>query len=128
LDILEYCKKKDLLDREQYYLQNLKPLYNILKTSGSLLGFKHSKTSIEKIRNALLGKKRSKSTILQIEKGNIQKISVLVIKNKNGEMRNFSSIRKAAIYINKHPSYISKCIKKDNIYKGQNYLIKPQYQ
>jgi len=128
LDILEYCSSEDLIKREQYYLQNLKPLYNILKTAGSLLGFKHSKASIDSIRNAKLGRKRSQSTILQIEKGNIQAQSVLVINNKTGESRNFSSVRKAAIYINKHPSYISKCIKKDNIYRGENYLIKPHNQ
>lgn len=41
LDILEYCKKQDLLVREQFYIDKLKPGYNILKTSYSSLGFKH---------------------------------------------------------------------------------------
>jgi len=60
LDIIEYCSPKDLINREQYYLQSLKPDYNILKTAGSLLGFKHSEATIEIIRNAKLGKKNHK--------------------------------------------------------------------
>jgi len=31
LEILEYCDPKDLTKREQYYLDLLKPNYNILK-------------------------------------------------------------------------------------------------
>ena len=42
-EILEYCKKVDLIVREQYYLDLLKPEYNILALANSSLGFKHSK-------------------------------------------------------------------------------------
>lgn len=68
LDILEYCCIQDLIAREQYYLNNLNPEHNILKTGGSLLGFKHSETTIEIMRNAKLGKTRSEKAIAQIEK------------------------------------------------------------
>jgi GIY-YIG catalytic domain len=46
LDIIEICKSSDLIEREQYYLDLLKPEYNILKTAGSLLGFKYNKDTI----------------------------------------------------------------------------------
>ena len=36
--ILEYCDKNNLLIREQYYLDTLFPLYNILKNAGNSLG------------------------------------------------------------------------------------------
>lgn len=42
LEILEYCSKDEVLAREQYYLDLLKPEYNILKKAGSSLGFTHS--------------------------------------------------------------------------------------
>ena len=42
LEILEYCEAKKTTGREQYYMDNLKPLYNILKTAGSCLGLNHS--------------------------------------------------------------------------------------
>lgn len=42
LEIFEYCDKSDLIEREQYYFDQLNPVYNILKIAGSLRGFKHS--------------------------------------------------------------------------------------
>ncbi len=42
IEILEYCDTKDLLNREQYYIDLLKPEYNILQKADSSLGFKHS--------------------------------------------------------------------------------------
>lgn len=42
IDILEYCESKDLITREQYYMDLLEPEYNILKKAGSSLGYKHS--------------------------------------------------------------------------------------
>jgi group I intron endonuclease len=38
VDILEYCKLNILIKREQYYIDLLKPKYNICKTAGSRLG------------------------------------------------------------------------------------------
>jgi len=50
LEILEYCAASKCIEREQYYLDHLKPEYNILKVAGSSLGFKHSDVTKEKIR------------------------------------------------------------------------------
>nr|YP_008964996.1 GIY-YIG intron encoded protein [Annulohypoxylon stygium]AHB33555.1 GIY-YIG intron encoded protein [Annulohypoxylon stygium] len=38
LEILEYNEKAKILEREQYYLDRLKPTYNICKVAGSSLG------------------------------------------------------------------------------------------
>ena len=38
LEILEYNEKAKILEREQYYLDILKPTYNICKVAGSSLG------------------------------------------------------------------------------------------
>ena len=56
LDILEYCKPHELIYREQYYMDTLKPEYNILKVAGSVLGFKHSEATKAKLSNNNLGK------------------------------------------------------------------------
>jgi group I intron endonuclease len=45
LEILEYCEPSKVLEREQYYIDLLKPEYNILKTAGSSLGNTHSEDS-----------------------------------------------------------------------------------
>ncbi len=39
------CEINVLIEREQYYLDLLKPEYNILKIAGSMLGFKHSEAT-----------------------------------------------------------------------------------
>lgn len=49
LDILEYCESKLLIVREQYYINLLKPKYNILQTAGSRLGHKLSEYTKMKI-------------------------------------------------------------------------------
>jgi group I intron endonuclease len=50
LEILEYTKPKLLLIKEQYYMDLLKPSYNILPTAGSRLGYKSRPETIEKLR------------------------------------------------------------------------------
>jgi len=49
LEILEYCSPSDAVLREQYYIDLLKPEYNLLKTAGSWLGNKHSEESKAKL-------------------------------------------------------------------------------
>jgi len=50
LDILEYCSQDVLLKREQYYIDLLKPEYNILSIAGSTLGYKHREETLEKFK------------------------------------------------------------------------------
>lgn len=76
LYILEYCDLDILIKREQYYLDLLKPEYNILKVAGSRLGHTASLKTRETISLALLGHKFSKETKL--------KISSALKGNKNG--------------------------------------------
>ena len=40
------------MDREQYYMDLLKPEYNILKTAGSSLGYQHLEEAKKKISEA----------------------------------------------------------------------------
>lgn len=52
LEILEYCEEnKNLIKREQHFLDKFKPEYNILKVAGSSLGFKHSEETLELFKN-----------------------------------------------------------------------------
>lgn len=54
-EILEYCDISVLLEREQYYLDLLKPEYNIEKIAGSSLGLIRSEETKAKISKALKG-------------------------------------------------------------------------
>jgi group I intron endonuclease len=50
LEIMEYYSASLCLEREQYYLDLLKPEYNILKVAGSSTGYKHSLETIGKLK------------------------------------------------------------------------------
>jgi len=45
LEVIEYCDVSVLLERETFYIQTLKPEYNILQSGGSNLGYKHTEES-----------------------------------------------------------------------------------
>ena len=83
LEIIEYCEKSDLIKKEQYYIDLLKPEYNILKIAGSSLGFKHTEESLAKmigeknpmfgkkgVKHPMFGKKLSEETRLKISEKN----------------------------------------------------------
>jgi group I intron endonuclease len=63
-EIIEYVLDLDkLLEREQYYLDlithNKKITYNLCKTAGNMLGFKHTEESKNKMSNSRIGNKNS---------------------------------------------------------------------
>jgi group I intron endonuclease len=77
LDILEYCEVDILIEREQYYLDLLKPEYNILKVANSRLGSKHSlKTralislKLKGVNHPFFGKTLSKEVRMKISESN----------------------------------------------------------
>jgi group I intron endonuclease len=48
--ILEYTTHEELVLREQFYIDQLSPEYNILKLAYSSLGYKHTEESLNKMR------------------------------------------------------------------------------
>jgi group I intron endonuclease len=50
--VFEYCDSKVLISREQFYIDELKPEYNILKVAGSSLGYRHTDESLAKMSEA----------------------------------------------------------------------------
>ena len=75
LEILEYCQPSDTIAREQYYIDLLKPEYNILKIAGSSLGIKRSAETKLKISTYRAGR------ILSLDHKN--KISASMIGRKH---------------------------------------------
>lgn len=56
LDIIEYCDPSLLIQKEQYYIDLLKPEYNILEKAGSRFGTKQSEETKQLISSALKGR------------------------------------------------------------------------
>jgi group I intron endonuclease len=53
--VFEHCEAKDLITREQFYMDRLKPEFNINPTTGSSLGTIHSEETKAKMSEALSG-------------------------------------------------------------------------
>lgn len=142
LEIIEYCKKEETISREQYYIDLLKPEYNILKTAGSSLGYRHREDTIErmktlhlideKVKNnrvkARLGYKASEETRLKNSLATTALIGIPVfIKNINtGQETEYINLTEAAKAIGvsrtavKKALDLNKCLKKIYIISKKN--------
>jgi group I intron endonuclease len=134
LDVLEFCNKDILIEREQYYIDNLKPKYNILKVAGSRLGCKHSPETLLKYKNrklspkSLANLKRAKAGIAPTSP--LRKINQLlatghittVINKETGSIRLYDSIRAAARDLGTNHNTLVNYIKTNRLYKGV-YII-----
>jgi group I intron endonuclease len=150
LEILEYCTPEAAVEREQYYLDLLKPEYNTLLRARSSFGYKHTDESLakmsgeshiffgkthselskQKIRQALLGennpnfaKSISEEQKVQIAHAqpNSFRISVLDLETKTETI--YSSVREGARALNCSTSPLNYNIKTGGKYKGR-YIIK----
>jgi NUMOD1 domain len=104
LEILEYCSLNHLRSREQYYFDKLKPEYNILKTAGSLTGYKHNGITLVEIRKRL--------NKLNLEKG--IKVEIFDLETKIKTI--YDSMRKASEALN--------CAKNTIHYYEKQFLLK----
>lgn len=119
LEILEYCDPTKCIEREQYYLDLLKPELNILKKAGSKLGSKHSEATINKISKSLIGNKRAVG-------GNRNMTPIEVLDTKTGIKTVYSSISHTAkelgVLSSTIRSYFSRKIQSP--FKGRYILTK----
>lgn len=100
LEIIEYCEKEKAVSREQYYMDFLKPEYNILPTAGSSLGFRHSEETLIKMRDRkhteetlikMRGRKNSEETLIKM------RVSALYRKNYEENRKKMSEIHKGKV-------------------------------
>lgn len=100
LEILEYCDPSVLMEREQYYIDLLKPEYNILKIAGSLLGFKHSDSTRERLSKFYTGRIISpevRDKLSNSQKGRVHTAEALVKMSKSKLGRKLSEEHKKNI-------------------------------
>lgn len=104
LEILEYCNKDNLLKREQFYLDNLKPEYNIVEKAGSTLGYKHTEESLKKMRNFIISDLVMAKKRLSTNNATASRRIAILVKNvETGENKQYKSLSEAAkaLYITK---------------------------
>jgi group I intron endonuclease len=67
LEILEICSTDILIEREQFYMDEFKPEYNVLKIAGSSKGHRHSEATKELMSRLAKGRKFTPETILKMK-------------------------------------------------------------
>ena len=120
LEILEYCEQSATILREQYYLDLLKPDYNLFKIAGSSLGHKHSQETKDKISDALKGDKHPRfGKARPVGSGRLSQ-AIEVTDIKNNTTTTYDSMRDAARALNIKLSRISMYFSRDQQkpYKG----------
>ena len=123
LEILEYCDPEMVVEREQYYIDTLKPEYNILTTAGSLKGFKHSEATKKLISETNKNCIVSEETRLKIAETLSKGVKIIVRDNEDGKIQSFVSIRQAAIFLGIQPSYVAKQLRENSFYLGKGFLV-----
>jgi len=133
LEILEYCDKKFVIDREQYYIDLLNPEYNILRKAGSSLGFKHSPETLLKLKSrklsqeALANLKKAKAGVVPSALTKINQLlatghTITVVNKQNNYIKEYSSIRGAARSLGVNHATILNYVNNNKLLKGI-YLI-----
>ena len=127
IEILEYCDPKDLIKREQYYIDLLKPEYNILKIAGSRLGSIHTIESRAKMSSSKAGEKHPMFGKYKPRPEGAgrpyQKIEVIDI--KNNITTRYDSITAAALALNIRKSTISNYLaRNDQKFYKKRYAFK----
>lgn len=73
IDIDDNIKDK-LLKREQFWIDNLKPEYNVLLVAGSNLGYHHTEETKKKISESTTGVKKSEEHAKHIREGQSDRV------------------------------------------------------
>lgn len=125
-EVIEECSIDNLLEREAYYIESLKPPYNVITRGG-----KRSPETIEKMRAAMLGKKQSAETIAK-RKATINEYRKSHPQTNAGHKKkvctdygefgyppaHFDSIKEAANFFGVRPSTVSAAIKRKGKVRG----------
>jgi group I intron endonuclease len=136
LEILKYCSPDECIKWEQFYIDLLKPEYNILTKAGSSLGYKHSVESRANISAFQKGRKKSleeKANISASKMGNSYAKNhpnaqqILVTDLQTGISTSYISIRAAARALNFLPGIITTYFKNNQQkpYKKRYVFTKP---
>lgn len=151
LDIMEYIDlssftdkdqhKKAILEREQYYLDLLKPEYNILKKAGSRLGVKltpeglarmslinkgrkHTPEARLNIGNAHKGRVFSNETKEKIRLAAVSRVGICIKVNDTSTKlyKEFPCRVSTAQHFNISPQTVSRYLNKNKAYKGFTFI------
>lgn len=139
LEVIEFCDSSICIEREQYWLDLLKPKYNSVLIASSNLGYKHRQESKNKMSESKKGNtpwNKGKKIGSNYKKDSFNKRKKTMAKNRtwsgrpkvqiqvtdeNNKKEVFSSISLASKQLNIDVSIISIYSKKNKTYKGYTF-------
>jgi len=141
VSILEYCPIERLAEREQFYMDILKPEYNILKLAYTSQGYSHTAESLELMRGARPHYSPSKEQRLSISQANRGKIlsretRALISKSMSKPiyMYSLNPFKLVSIYtgvvamkkeLKANPTLIKQCCETGKLFRGYRLSYKP---
>lgn len=90
-EILSTCPIEYCLKLEQWFIDNLKPIYNQLPTAGNSLGYKHNQNSLKKLKSQ--NKEYCSKKLYQYNNQQLIKIW-----NSCNEYAKYYNVNRAAVY------------------------------
>ena len=124
LEILEYCNEENILEREQYYMDLLKPEYNIVEIAGSTLGYKHTPESLAKMRDFVLSDEvRNRKALSTVNATAKRRISIIVENLETKTEQEYVSLTEAAAALGVSKTTISQALANNTVIK-KVYRIK----
>lgn len=121
----EALKKEIILKKEQYYLNKYLPVFNINRTAGSILGYKH--TTATKLKFSLIhrGKSYKRTSTVNKTRPLVSNDTIMKLKLRSrgapvcvydtnlNLVKSFTSIKETAKFVGLSPSSVSKYLTKD---------------
>lgn len=111
-EVLEYCEKKRLIEREQFYIDNEKPAYNISPTAGNRLGVESTDETKRKISEARKGKVKSDESKRKMSEAKMGNQYSLGFKHTDETKRKISEARKGKPLSEEHKRKLSEAMKR----------------
>ena len=111
------------MKREQYYLDKLKPVYNIVEKAGSTIGYKHTEETLQKMRDLILSDEDLAKKRLSTKNATAARsISILVKNIKTKEVSEYKSMTETAKAIGVTKGAVSQALKGNNIVNKLYYI------
>lgn len=123
-EILEYCTKENVLEREQYYMDLLEPIYNIVAKAGSTLGYKHTEASKVKMKNLPLSDELLQVKLQSVARkaGMANRVKVVIANIKTLVCEEYLSMTEAGKALGVHRNNISDALKNKRVIQ-KNFIV-----
>lgn len=125
LEILEYSDKDNVLKREQYYMDLVKPQYNIVEIAGSTLGYKHTPESLAKMRDFVLsGEVRDRKALSTVNATVARTITILVENMETKVKQQYTSLTEVGYALGVSKASVSQALINDRLIKKTYRITK----